>query len=354
MIFDLNKNIFGLDISDRAIRLIKVGKKGKKITLNSFNELEIPDGIIVNGEIIQEDKLADLIKKLVSSTKGRKINIKNVISVLPETKTFIKVIDIPINRDKKEFNIEDLVKKEIVNHIPLNPDEIYLDWQIVSEDSDNIKILIGAAPQNIVNSYSLALEKGGLIPYVLEIEAVAIVRGLIEEEDNKTKIIIDFGAARTGLILYDNKTIKFTVSLPISGNKITETIAQTLKLEYKKAEEAKIVCGLDPNKCEGALLKILLNNIDSLIRQIKKIITYYQSNFPDHNDISEIIICGGGANFGEIDQLLSEKLKIPVKIGNPFANITQTKKISIPKEKILSYTTAIGLALRSWYKKDII
>ncbi len=348
---DLNKNIFGLDISDRALRLVQLRKNGNKIILRSYNDIAVPADIVNHGEIIQEDKLIKLLNQLVTSAKGGKINTRNIITVLPESKTFIKVIEIP-STDKE--NLPGVIDEEIKNHIPLSRDEIYLDWQILNQTSDSINVLIGAAPKNIVDSLTSTLEKGGLVPYIFEIEATAITRSLIKKDDQKAKIIIDFGAVRTGLIIYDHSTIPFTVSLPISGNKITETIAKTLNLDIKDAEKAKIVCGLDSKKCEGALLKILLKSIEDLTRQINKAMVFYQTNFPKGNQISEVILCGGGANFSDIDKVLSEKLKIPVKIGNPFTNIARSKKSIIPADKILSYTTAIGLALRAWQKKDLI
>jgi type IV pilus assembly protein PilM len=351
MASELNKNIFGLDISDGALRLIHFKKRGKKIILSSYNDLAVSAGIITNGEIKQEEKLVQSIQQLIKTAKGRKIKAKNIITVLPESKTFIKVITVPFAEEKE---LSDSIKEEVKNHIPLSLEEIYLDWQILKKTQDSIKLLIGAAPKTIVDHYSAVLEKSGLTPYVFEIEAAAIIRSLIAKDDKKTRVIIDFGAARTGLIIYDKQTIQFTVSLPVSGNKITETIAKTLKLDLKKAEKSKVVCGLDPQKCDGALLKILLKPIENLARQINKSITFYNSNFSKPNSVAEVILCGGGANFSKIDKVLSEKLNLPVKIGNPFTKAIQVKKLSIPKNKALSYTTAVGLALRAFQKKDLI
>lgn len=339
---------FGLDISEGSLRLIQLKRKGKKILLASYNNLNIKPGTIINGEIKKEEELIKTVHKLIKTAKGEKINTKDVITVLPESKTFIKVMEIKTSDKKK---IVGVINNEIKNHIPLTPEEIYLDWQILHQGPDITKLLIGAAPRNITNSYTTALEKSGLNPNILEIEGAAITRGLLDKEDSKSKIIIDIGAVRTGLIVYDHATIQFTVSLPLSGNKITETISKTLKLDMAKAEKAKVVCGIDSKKCEGALLKILIKSLDNLASQIKKSITFYQDNFPNSNPPTEIILCGGGANLDKIDQFISKKLNIPVKIGNPLNNIQQNRKISIPQNKILSYTTAIGLALREFQKK---
>ncbi|MBI3290879.1 type IV pilus assembly protein PilM [Candidatus Falkowbacteria bacterium] len=369
MSLEIEKKSFGLDISERALRFVQFKKSGKKIFLKSFNQVNLPESIIKNGEIIQPDKMVGYIKEL---TNNGRIKNKNVISVLPESKTFIKVIEIQkeikpqknkrgkTKGKKSSDNLEDIIKKEIVNHIPLSLDETYIDWQVLNENETSAKLLVGLAPKNIVDSYFLILEKSGLAPYILEIEAAPIIRALIpseqekeNKEDGKAKIIIDFGAVRTGLIFYDEQTVKFTSSLPISGNRITETIANTLKLDAKKAEKAKIICGLDEKKCEGALRKILFSSVDNLASQIKKSIAFYKANFPNGNQATEVILCGGGANFIKIDQVLAEKLNIPVKIGNPLINVSNSKKMAIDNKKMLSYTTAIGLGLRSFEKDNL-
>lgn len=352
MAINLHENMFGIDISDRALRLVQFKKRGRKTILSSYNEVGIPQEVLNNSDIKEKDKLVKALKQLVKTAKGDRLLTKNIIAVLPEQKTFIKVIEVTLD-DKKP--LPELIKEEVKNHIPIDIENIYLDWQQLNEDKEEkeekAKFLIGAAPKDVIRSYTSVLEEAGLVPNILEIEAASIIRSLIaEEDDKKAKIIIDFGAIRTGLIIYDQQTVQFTVSLPISGIKITETISKSLKLDWKKSEKAKIVCGLDKKKCEGALLKILLEPIDRLTTQIKKSMAFYKSNFSNSKEISEIILCGGGANFLKIDEVLSEKLNLPVKVGNPFTNATQTKRISIPKNKILSYTTAIGLALRAFQK----
>lgn len=346
------KNFFGLDISDRSLRLINLRKRGKKFTIVSFNELNFPPEILVDGQIQDMNKMANYIKKVIKTTKGSKISSKNLVSVLPETKTFIKVIDVDLG-DYPEIknDVTEVIKKEIVKHVPLNVDEIYLDWQTLIEEGEKMRILVGAVPRDISDSFVQTIEKAGYSPQILEIEAAPIIRSLIPEKDKKPKIIIDFGANRTGLIVYDNEAVQFTVSLGISGEKITKTIAKNLNLDEKKSEKAKLVCGLDKDKCEGALRKVLFDSINKLAKNIQKSINYYQENFPQSNKIEEVVLCGGGANFLKIDEVLQEKLKLPVRIGDPLINNVINKKSTIPASKLLSYTTAIGLALRNFEKK---
>lgn len=356
MALNFSENSIGLDISDRSLRLVRLAKRGKKIHMIFFADMTIPEGVIENGNIKNEKKFIELGSKLAKKAKIKKSSTQKIISVLPETKTFITIVDIPTaktnEKSKKEKDVfSELVEQEIVNHIPLNIDEIYIDWQVLKRTPGATKLLIGAVPKKVSDQYYNVLDKSGLRPSVLEIEAAPIIRSLLLEGDEKTKMIIDFGAIRTGLIIYNQKTVNFTVSLPISGQRITETIASTLKMDMEKAEESKIVCGLDKEKCEGALIKVLMDPINKMASHIKRAQSYYQSNFPKGEKISEIILCGGGANFLKIDDILKEKIGLPVKIGDPLINISNGKKTKMSKEKALSYTSAIGLALNVLQKK---
>lgn len=102
---------------------------------------------------------------------------------MPETKTFIKLIEIPLVENKK---IKETIEQEICQHIPLVKEDMYFDWQIIKKITKNneqkIQILIGATPKNIVDSYADILKKAGLNPLIFEIEACAITRNLIKKK----------------------------------------------------------------------------------------------------------------------------------------------------------------------------
>jgi len=349
MFLNNNNTLFGLDIGDYALRLVKIKRHGKKNIIVSQNEIKLPAGIIVDGDIKKPEALIKYLNEIRNSVHGEKIQSGLVIVVLPETKTFIKLISV---KAESENTIEKTLEKEIVNHIPLTTAEIYFDWQVVGNfrNGQENNILIGAAPKQVVDSYLEILNKAGLTPFVLEIEAAAIVRGLIKEDaknKNSAKIIIDLGAARTSLAMYRNNAILFTASLPISGQEITSTIADKLKIDSGEAEKAKIVCGLDEKKCKGIIKKILYSNIDQLTEKINEAISYYQEYYQKDDKVDEIILCGGGANFSKIEQVLESRTGIRTKIGNPLTKINKVlPAANINQRKLLSFTTAIGLALR--------
>jgi Tfp pilus assembly PilM family ATPase len=149
------------------------------------------------------------------------------------------------------------------------------------------------------------------------------------------------------LAIFDKGVIQTTISLPISGNKITETIMNTLKLDWQQAEKAKVVCGLDKDKCSGALSEILNDNFEELAQKIRQSVQFYYDHYPNPNQIKQIIICGCSANFSEIDKNITEKSGISTIVGDPWTNVAfDQQKNLLPPTQSLTLTTAIGLALR--------
>ncbi len=363
---------FGLDISDLSIKLIQLKKIRNEIKLHSSNEIPIPKGYIVSGIIEKPQEVIQLIQKIVKTSLGNKVLSSNVIVSLPETKTFIKLIEISQVENKK---IKDAVEQEISQHIPLAKEDMYFDWQIIRKIINNqeqkIQILIGAAPKNIVDSYADILKKAGFCPQIFEIEACAITRNFIQKENDNPQIILDLGASRSSLIIYNHQTIQFSISIPLSGEQVTQKIASKLGITLEQAEKAKKICGCDETKCQGVIKEILSEYLFELSEEIKKILIFHKTYFSFNGTFKEILLCGGASNLIGLDVYLSNQLGIAVKREIPwifkaqcfnhqkptfkslvynffFQSIFSKKIKSCPfsEDKFASYATVLGLALR--------
>lgn len=349
------QSLFGLDISQSKLRLVQVQTKHRRKTITAIRELEVPLGVIVDGTVADVARLTQLVAAIYRGQERRDRPAGNgVISVLPESKTFIKLITVG-GSDPRPLDAQ--LVEEIPRHIPLPLEEIYYDWQPVGRSPEgNHYVVIGAAPRQLVDTYLTVIRGSGCVPFALEIEAVAITRCLLPSNGGTARpsqMIIDIGAARTGLVVTRGGIIQFAVSLPISGSKITQTIATTLSLSLEEAEQAKIICGLDAERCQGALRRVLFATLDELVRKIEAAMSFYQDNLPDHPPIEQILLTGGGANFLTIEQVLAEQLKLPVARANPLTNVV-LPQATVMAGTLQSYVTAIGLALRGTARDAVI
>jgi len=91
----LEPKSFGLDFSDLSLKIIKLKKKGKFLSLASWGEVKIKPGIIEEGEIKNETALVEIIKEGLNKVKGEKLKTRNVVASLPEKKAFLQVIQMP-------------------------------------------------------------------------------------------------------------------------------------------------------------------------------------------------------------------------------------------------------------------
>jgi len=336
-LLNLSSRVFGLDIGDLSLKMVLLEKTGKKIKVKCYGEKAVPQGYFERGEIKKEAEIAKIIKDFI---KAQKIYTSYAVAVLPETKTFIKTIEIPVS---EKGNILENIKKEIELYVPFKIEEIYFDWKIISQENNKIKILVGVSSKNIIDSYLKVLKMAGLRPVSLEIESVAILDALLDKKENflKPLAVLDLGATRSSLIIIDEGVIQLTISLPHAGVNLTQAIAGDLKISFEEAQKIKReFCQNQKNDTVAKNITLFFNN---LIQSLSSHLKFYEEN--SEKKIEKIIVCGGGANLPGLIACFEQNLKIKTIKGNPWINIFE-KEPPIPEDQSLIYTTAIGLALR--------
>lgn len=351
----LEKEAFGLDISDLSLKIVKLTNKKGFFRLASFGKMDIDPGIIEKGVIQDEDALAKIIKVACRKVKGKRLNTRYVVASLPEEKSFLQVIQMPRMEEKE---LESAIRFEAENYIPLPIGEVYLDFHAIAPIKDHLNhldVLIAALPKKIINSYVSCFKKAGLIPIALEVESQAIARALIKNEITDYPLaLIDFGKSSTDFIVFAGRSIQFTYSIPTSSEQLTAAISKALDVNFEKAEKIKMGYDLINPKADARSNKItqaVTPILADLATQIKKYINFYQDHAAHEHlaydkKIEKIILCGGGANLKGLPEFFSENLSIPVELGDFWVNFSSKKINHAINSDPLSFVTALGLALR--------
>lgn len=364
----LKPEAFGLDISDSSLKIAKLEKNGKSLSLASFGKTVIEPGVIEKGEVKDEKALIEIIKESLHKVSGKNLNARYVIASLPEEKSFLQVIQMPKMNEKE---LKKAVYFEAENYIPLPVEEVYLDFQIVTpvyDHLDHLDVLVVAFPKEIVDAYVNPLKKAGLNIKALEIEPLAITRALIKNGLSPHPVLlIDLGENGTGLMIFSGYSLRFTSFIPISSKQFTKTIsdalgvsfqeAETLKLKYglSKKYKIKIKNGIEKEINQGKISEALFPLLTDLTKRIEKYLGYYNTHVshehlsPDGKIIEKILIFGGGANLKGIGQFLSLNLKVPTELSNPWTNILKGSLQKVPElsfSQSQAFVCAFGLALR--------
>jgi len=345
---------FGLDIGDLSIKLVQLAPvafyRKQVFKIKELRTTSLPPGLIANGEIQQPELVRKKLLHLLGKEGGSFKPIKSpwVAANLPEPKTFLKLIDIEINyKNLTSVDVAYQTKK----HLPYELEDTYLDWQVIPSTSTDKKtqILVAATPKIIADSYTYLLESVGLNPVALETEATAIARSMITYDKDYTgqaRAVLDLGATRSNLTIYDNNSIQFSTTINFSGEILTSAIAQELKIEHAQAEEIKIKNGLQYDAKNPNYIKAVSEITEKLITELNTALLFYKEHFDNINDVNHITLCGGSSNLENIDTFISKQLKIPAQPGHPWKNLGNKKLYDFENQKSLSLASAIGSALR--------
>ncbi|MFH0740001.1 MAG: type IV pilus assembly protein PilM, partial [bacterium] len=240
------KRAIGIDISDFSIKAIGLEKRGKEIKIFCFEKVEIPKGAIEKGEIKDEKLVMGAIKKLFSELKEKNINFKKGVVALPEEKSFIDIIRLPVLKEQEK--IASMVALEAENIIPLPLDDVYFDFEKVETTTKIIKcqeIVLVACPKKIVDSYINIFQDTGFSPIAMEVEAFSITRAITEKDFFCSPfLLIDFGETRATLAIFAGKNLRFTSTIETSSGQLTKSIAAFLDISLTSAEELKKKEGL--------------------------------------------------------------------------------------------------------------
>ena len=350
--------VIGFDISDQSIKYLAFSSHNG-FAFDFFGELEVADGIIVNGEIKHEEDLTRTLASWLSKNKKRMPSFF-VVASLPEEKSFLRLIQIP---KMKREDVKNAIKWEIEGNIPLPIGELIYDYEVIEpldESADHFDVVLTAFPKIIVESYVRTLRAATLQPYALELESQAVIRSILPQLDTTlTSVVVDVGRTRTTFILFNGRAIVLTATIQIGGRIFEEMIAKGLGVDTKSAVEIKKHTGLNRKEYEGKAFLSLVPSISVLADELQRVITYYQNQkdaegFKNaHHMVHSVFLVGGDANLLGLDTYLASILKIPVYIADPFATMRDYMKTRVPpitKRDSLAFSTTIGLALRGTEK----
>lgn len=188
-----------------------------KILLNykdKLYEIETPEDTIDSGAISHVENLSAAIKTLVSENK---LKGKKAVISYNGPSIFTKIIELPIMSDSE---IKNYLKLEIETIVPFPVEEGSLDYIEISKEQRSMEILIIALKNDLVLPYIQVVKEAGLIPYVIDIPALAIARFILKEKEEGLQLIIDIGTSSSNIHIYLDSVFRFSRSIRIGGNNL--------------------------------------------------------------------------------------------------------------------------------------
>ena len=351
-----------LDLGSSSLKVVQLKEEPSGPRLVKLGIAGIPYGGIKDGQVTDIKAVANTLSRLLSVNQ---IKEKFCISALSGEQVIVRLVKLP---PMSEQEVKQAISYQIERYIPLPPDQVNLDVQVLGEvmegETKKVSVLLIAAQKEAINSQIKTLQEAKLTPTAIEVESFVALRSSLEsaylkdaQTFGQTLLLIDIGASSSDISVVSNGVLRFTRIIPVAGINFTRAISTALNLNFEEAERLKKEQGAALVNGEGEgldlptakqIVNILTPILGSLLNEIQRSLAYYESRFR-RAKIDKVILSGGSSKLRNIKEYLNRELGLEVVEVNPWQNIVYDEKTFSPDylsrvAPLLS--VGCGLALR--------
>jgi Tfp pilus assembly PilM family ATPase len=310
----------GIDISEHHVRFAQVSLFG---SINETLEIELPDGLIVDGRVEDLKKVQDIVGKKFAKSKLKGANL-NAVLLLPESRVFSNSFILP--RALRGNNVLVESQKIAQKNIPIPFTRSKVAVSQGDTEAGGKRTTLYAIDSKIASDFQEIFKVTPLNVIALEANSKSILRlidhfhskDLFQKGTEQLHVVVDIGHSWASISVYTQKGSSL-FSRAISYKHIAVT-----------SEE-----------------KVLLPKVvaDSIIEAIGEIMVYFEQH---EQKITYIFLSGVEA----LDEKLNKELsKISTK-EVPILNLGKAIKVgNLNEQKLHTFGAAVGAALRAVYPR---
>lgn len=341
-VFYQDKPVFGLDVGYSSLKIMQTYQQNNKQFVSgygvaAFDSKAIKDGIIVAPEAIAKEALHLFEKNLVGDITTRRVAV-----AVPAARTFTRTVTLP-PLDTKD--LAEAIRLETEQYVPVPIEDLYVDHSVIGKSEKNLEILVVAVPKNIVDSYVELTKLMGLEIVAIESTISSASRLFVQaEQSDVPTVLIDFGSLSSDITIYD-KSLLVTGTVPGGGDSFTTAITAKLGITRAEAHVVKSKYGLGLSKKQKEITECLTPILDQMLKEILRMIRYYEERSDTQRKISQVVTMGGGASMPGLSEHMTNLLRLPVRMCDPWQNMN-FHGLQPPNtiEKSM-YVTVAGLSL---------
>lgn len=349
-LFFRDKPLFGLDIGPTSLKVMQVNQPAARVNgkvdrlpqvigygFTTFDRAATEDGVIVQHEIIAKAARDLFDRHLIGDITTRRVAL-----AIPAYRTFTRSLELPQLKNSELINAVELETEQYVS-VPL--DDLYVDFEVTKQTSENTELFAVAVPKTIVDSYMDLAHILGLEPVLIEptLSSSGRLFSLDDQSDIPT-VIIDFGSKSADISIYD-KHILVTGTVQAGGETFTNIIRDKLNVSLAEAGLIKTKYGLGVSRRQSEIRQAIAPVLGELMKEIKRMMRYHEERYGAERPIQQIITLGGGANMPGLSDYLTNELRLAVRHTNPWHYLNY-KGLQPPSEADKPmYATVAGLCL---------
>jgi len=357
----------GLDIGSSAIKLVQLQETKSGVALHKAGSAPTPREAVKAGVVTDPLSVAKAIQSLLEALQ---VDGGPVTAGVAGPTVVVREVPLPVMSDRQ---LRKSIQWEARNYISFPVEDSVVEFQVTDRpavgEGTQMRVMLVAAPRDMVDSQVEAVEVAGLDPVAVEIQPFAMMRGILAANgshlgEGETTAVLGMGAAYTDITIMKDGAFVLTRMIPIAGDAFTEAIKNALDIDTEEANQLKetamqVVSSeeeratLDPAAQQAS--RAIEPLLDEIIREVRRSLAYhdYQQQAPDAGSgdlgVSRILLSGGSAKLPRINEYFMSQLGVPVEVVSIFGN-GQLRAHGVNQEYLQSHAPTLlvgaGLALR--------
>ena len=316
--------IVAIDLGGRTTKAVLLERHGEILTLANFTLLDAP----VREKRLSPEALAEHLRAIASAL-GASTKLMTLAIGLDEA--LLRQVELPqIPIDEMRL----VLKNNARNYLQQDLNSHFFDFHILLPKPGNVpsggkpgeatklpaipklKVLVGAAKQQLVNDYCAAVKLAGFVPDFIIPGLVGTLNSfeasLPEVYNGDPVALVDIGFRSTSVSVLDHGELALTRTVNIGGDRLTAGLAETMNISYAEAEGIKV--GMAPEVASSLELQVL-----PLGRELRASLDFFEHQ--QDRPIANIYVTGGSSRSDMIMEMLRTELAVECRAFNPTSSL---------------------------------
>ncbi|MEX0934196.1 MAG: pilus assembly protein PilM [Candidatus Saccharimonadales bacterium] len=333
---------FGLDIGTTGVRLVELTPGDDNPSLVTYGQKNFDKIIDVASMTDEQDK--ECVKtKIHELRKELKISTDRAVVAVPDKYSLASVVKVPLsNREEMSKFIYDNAEE----YFNRSTDGLRIDWYIVSSDTNQaeVDVLVVGANENVISKYVDLMNYLELELVALEIDTLALARSVVTNEDSAV-VALDLGYNNASMSVVFRRLPREVASVNMGGEVFINMVAQSFNVDRDEGQQFVKEFGVSLDKFDGQVLKAIEPGLAEIMDKISQISLDFTTK--NKTKIAKVVLLGGTAAMPGLASYLSDNLKTPVEIANPWKNVIYpADQHDTLMSHSLNFGIAVGLAQR--------
>ncbi|MBI3789375.1 MAG: type IV pilus assembly protein PilM [Gemmatimonadetes bacterium] len=314
-LFGRNKTTIGLDIGSGLIKVAVIEHGRSEPELSKVVITPLTGDAIVEGEIMDPGIVTDAIRQALEAAG---VKSKTVVTAVGGRDVIIKKIQI---ERVKEQQARELMRWEAEQHVPFDMESVELDFQILDPDGDGLEmqVLLVAAKRDLIESKLRLLADAGVTPSVVDVDAFALHNAFeLNYPDAMQGVVglVNIGHEVTNINILDDGVPILTRDITVGTRRFREDLQRDRGLGADEAQA--LVQGYDRSPQLDAVIE---SRGEEVAVGIERAAAFLASSSRTGTQMRAVYVCGGGARIPGLSEALGARLRLPVELANPLANL---------------------------------